>query len=77
MLVVQLSLSEIFAVRVVRCFLACDMFDRLSIFAVEIRRGKGPFVNYVIMFLTIFDQVTTLVIIGYHSNKRSRDNVII
>ena len=35
----HLSLSEIFAVRVVRRFLACDMFDRLSIFAVERRRG--------------------------------------
>ena len=27
---------------------------------------KGPFVNYVIMFLAIFDQVSNLVIIGYH-----------
>ena len=28
--------------------------------------SKGPFVNYVIMFLPIFDQVSTLVTIGYH-----------
>ena len=32
----HLPLSEIFAVRVVHF---CDMFDRLSIFAVERRRG--------------------------------------
>ena len=30
------------------------------------KTAKGPFVNYVIMFLPIFDQASTLVINGYH-----------
>ena len=37
---------------------------------------KGSFVNYVITFLPIFDQLTTLVIIGYHFDDQPHENVI-
>ena len=40
-----------------------EIFEHLT---EENEHGKGPFVNYVIMFLAIFDKVSNLVIIGYH-----------